>query len=506
MKRRFLVSLLACLALVFGVIGLSACDFLETDSTDNSTPIESVLPDDSSSQKPHPEPVTNISFEEFMRDYSDLALSFADEYVKDDLLDNKTPLSQTWGFHANDENELDSVSLTYTYSSLDTKRILEVANATFTEPIDLDKIVAGEVSASDTLNQITRETAFEFDAKTSYLKQDFASTLFNFVSTSDNTIKYFSEIESENERLRNFRIAEQTSDTIYVYNLLVVGKTDAEVIENLNVSYNYNLSEYASYPLGDDQSVTISTENYQLEEFPPENVEEAIKDYNAEITNALDTHFLTQAGKDSFGNSFNPSKLQYHYWDIGDGETISEVKFVGLYDKYQDATAYSVLTVTLKKPIVVRELTKQNIETIFAENAESSYYLQNYFFSYDPAKQNDRNDLVNAIFEAYGMSKECPEGAIRYYIDDGDHLDSVMHAETRTFNVVEIHEDKVTEFTIAILDSSTDEEYIQKLTNSSNYRIYNEKSCEMNGKKVYSENEATSQISSLADEQETNLT
>lgn len=450
-------------------------------------PVSSVLPGEAEKPGQNPpieKPITpevNITFEEFMEKHSDLALAFASDYVKEELLDNKTPLSQTWGFHANDEEELDSISLTYTYASDDTTRIVEIANATFIEPVDLDTIVANEVTTDQTTHQITRETSFEFNAKWTYENSQLSETLCDFVSSD---AKYISEVESSREGTRQFKIAEETSSAINVYNLLAAGTTDEEIVSSLDISYNYILSQQATYPLGDKGSMTIETENYELEEFAPENVEEIVKDWTAEITSALDTHFLEKAGKACYTRYFDQSLLTKVQWDIGDGETISEIKFISTYTKSEGDERFSVAKITLSSPINIKELTKETLDNVFSSSAESATFTQEYYFAYDPAIQGTRDELVNAIFEAHGMDKECPEGAVRYFIDQGYTIDTELSSEARQFKVVEITNTGVKEFSIMIKNSSSDEEYIEKLQKPENYRIYNEKSCTMTGKKV----------------------
>lgn len=458
-------------------------------AADQSSRPSYVLPDDSTNSSggnndnPKP-PVVSISFEDFMKDHSDKALAFAIEHVQEGLLDNKTPLSKTWGFHANEEDELDSVSLTFTYAIDDTTtRALEVANATITNPIDLDKIVDGSFAKEDTAHEVTRELAFEFDAKESYFKSDLATALSNFVC-EEGAITYFSEVECDINGVRAFKIAEETANAINVYNLKVVGETDEEVVANLKYSYNYELNQFATYPLGDKESTTIITESYVQEEFAPENVNEAIKDYNASISAALDTHFLQKAGKVLFGRKHDSSLIKNITWDIGTGETISEIKMIAYYVENETDTIYGVSKITLASPIKVKELTKDTLDSVLASASESATFTSEYTFGFNSQIQGTRTELINAIFEAYGMSKECPEGAVRYYIDNGVSIDSKLESEANTFKVVEIQNDKVTEFSISIKNADSDEALIEKLKDSSNYRIAGEKSCTMEGEKI----------------------
>lgn len=495
-----------------GIFGFAGCKSNTTSSEPDRPPVVNpvepetpVTPTDPvEPENPvTPEPEISITFEEFMDDHSEEALAFVNAYIKNDILDNKTPLSQTWGFHANDKDELDSVSLTYTYSTNATERAIEVANATFTNPIDLDNIVDGTVTVNQTENAITRQLAFEFDAKESYNNSNLASALCEMFGSED-APKYFSEVESSESGERAFKVAEETSNAVNVYNIFVKGETNAEIISNLADSSKVESFQYATYPLGDKESITINTESYQVEEFAPENIQEAVNDFSAEIKQALDKNCLPTAGKNSFGNSFTTDKLVEYCWDIGNDDTISEVKLIATYNKYSDTTAYSVLKVKLKKSIDVKNLTEENIASLVSEAATNATYSQEYYFSYNPATQGTNDNLVNAIFEAYGMEKECPAGATRYIVDKGAAVDSTLASEVREYTVVQIENNKVSEVSIRIKTSSSENEYISKLSNSENYRITEEKSCTMDGQKISSDVETSvlSEDIEIIDEEE----
>lgn len=481
MKRKWLAVLLALFVGCASAVFVSCADENSGENTETTSESNVWSSNEDTDIFEPPKPVYSITFEEFMSEHSDKALAFANQYVKTDLLDNKTPLSQTWGFHANEEEELDSVSLTYTYASSATERVVEVANATLTDPIDLDYIVEGNIPKTVLKTQVTRETAFVFDAKENYMNSDLASAITKFVA-GEGKITYFTEEVSDKINVRKFKIAEETSSAVNVYSLDVVGNSDQEIITNLSVSYNHAISQQATYPLGDKESVTISTETYAVEEFAPENVAEAIKDYKQEILNALETHLLETAGKKGYGRTFDANNLVDVTWDLGTGETISEIKMISYYSKSETSKAYNVSTIKFETPINANSLTKNNIDSIIAQakcTAET-----NFTFQYDPTIQGTRDDLVNAIFEAYGMTKECPEGSVRYFADQGVSVDTTLESEVKIFKVVEIAEDGAKEFSIFIKASSNDEELIAKLESEENFRVYEEKSCSMEGIKI----------------------
>lgn len=447
-------------------------------------------------------PVTNITFEEFIANYSEEALSFANEYVYDDLVANKTPLSQTWGFNANENDELTTICLSFTYATNDKERVVEVANYTFTDPIDLNKIVDGSVTNSETAGDVKREVAFEFNAKETYVDEDIANALFKVIG-SNSEKKYYKEVECETAGMREFQIADETANAINVYTVTIYGNTDKEIIENSQSPVNYFISQTATYPLGDKKSVTFPTQNYEIEEFAPENIEEAVKDFSQEITSALDTYYKEILAKKCIGRTYDSQYLQDVVWNIGEGETLDKIQMLFNYGKSETSKTFAIGTLTFNTPINASDLTKENINSIL-ENAEYKTE-QSYIYSYNPQIQGTRDDLVNAIFEAYGMTKECPDNAVRYFIDHGDTLDGEV-GEARRFTVVEISNNKVIEFTIRIKSATSDLEYIEKLNNTQNFRITGEKSATYEGKKLSSlTNEATENSIFEEDEDEMSM-
>ena len=455
----------------------------------SSSVVEPEIPDSSSSSSKEDidvVPETSISFDEFMTSSSQTALDFAYTYFKNDLLDNKTPLSQTWGFHANGNDELDSLSLTYLYQGEENTRILEVANATLIEPLDLDKVLSGKFEAKDTAKIITRETAFEFDAKENYLNSDISQVLFDKVEKEG--VKYFAEIESVNEGMRSFQVAVENEKAIEVYSIEVEGNTDQEILESFETEFRWEMTHYATYPLGDKESKTISTQKYQIEEFAPENVDELVNDYNDELMDAFNTYFLEKAGKKTIGNSFDANKMTYSSWDVGQGEEISEIKFITEYAKYEDTYLFCVGKIELQAPIAVSSLTKNKINSIIEESAENARYSRDYYFSYNPAIQGTRTELVNAIFEAYGMGNDCPEGAIRKFNWEGSFIDDDL-GETQKFTLIQIAENETKNIKVIVKSNRNDDErLIENLKNPENMKVLEEDSCTHSGKKVKQSN------------------
>ena len=487
-QSRFIQKILAGAIAFTMTLGLSAfagCKKEQTpidSSTSSDISISSPIEDSSSAEDSSPIEIVDdsITFAQFMQEHSEEALDFAYTYIKQDLMQDKMPLSQTWGFHANEDDELTSVSLAYIYSGEENTRILEVANATLINPLDLDKILSGDFISSDIANIVTRENVFVFDAKESYLNDDIASSLANIVGEEGN-VKYFKETDSQKENTRTFEIAEETANAINIYSVQIEGTTDNEVLSNIE---NAVANHTATYPLGDKESLTISTQKYEIEKFAPQNVNELVADYSDELISALDTHFLEKAGKSCHTRSFDASKLVEYTWNLGEGESISQIKFISYYQKNENSMSFAISKIDFKTPILIKELTKKNIENIFASASENATLVCEYYLNFNSEIQGTRDNLINAIFEAHGYTNECPEGGVRYFIDQGASVDSDLQSQVRDFKVIQIQENRVNEFTISIKTSTQDEGYIEKLKNKENYKIYDEKSCEMTGIKI----------------------
>lgn len=441
---------------------------------------------------------SSLTLAEFVTEHRAEAVAFINRYIRPSVVGEKEVLSENWGLTANSEDELSGLRLFWTYKQDETSRAIEVANITMTNPIDLDDIVADNVDGNSLSFSTSNDIVFEFDAKENFQNQDLASALYNITGDSSSVMTY-SEVETTREGVRTFLVSEETQDhQLKIYNVDTdCGNSTEELIENLNYPYNYLITEEESYSLGEYQ---LNVQNYTQEEFAPEKVDDLIEDYNEAITTALEENFFDTITRTCYGRTFDESKLLTSTWDIGNGEEISEIKFISTYATSPTNTMYTIGTIKLDSPIMVNNLTKSNINETFAEKTVNATSAMEYLFQYNPQKQNDRNDLVNAIFEAYGMTKEVPEGATRYYIDKGSRVDSALWAETHVFQVVEIQDNYVKEFTISIKLSSNDQGYIEKLQDSSNYRVYSEKSYEMNGQKVSSE-EKQEEIQAMADTQ-----
>ncbi len=431
----------------------------------------------------NPSPTPQLTFAEFMADHSDKAVAFVETFARASIVKNSEVLSSTWGFHANSEGKLDSLSLTYTYKSNDTVRTIEVANMTFTNPIDLQKIVDGTTTENDRLNTITRETAFTFDARESYMDGNIADAVFAKFTNEANK-RYFKEVSTPSKTSRKFAVAEETSTAIKVWYVTVEGTTDTEIIENLKSPSKYTIVQQATYPIGDNNSTTISKEVYEDEVFPIENVSELVSEFGTAITDTLNTHYFEKSAKAVFTRTFDKTKPLTYTWDIETGKEIEYIKFIGTYSKSNTNDTYGISKCTFATPIKVSDLTRTNIDSVFANAVSGATFKSEYSFSYNPTVQGTRDNLVNAIFEAYGMSKECPEGAKRYFVDDGSYIDSTLGSEAKGLTVAQIEKDKVKQFRISIKYGSTDEELIEKLKTSSNFRVSTQKSQTMNGEKL----------------------
>lgn len=232
-------------------------------------------------------------------------------------------------------------------------------------------------------------------------------------------------------------------------------KGDASTIED-------QIAEEINEALGDN---AIKHEEYKPETFTPETVEELAQMYPEEVNKTLTDRFLAAALKESRFSSLDAALVHDAKWIMQGGKEVTDVDFVFHYGE-GDSQAYYVINLAFISPITIEDLLN-NSETL--KNI-SSTRTQKYSFGYDISSQGTRDELMNAIFKANGMSETCPEGAVRLFKDNGAHLDTEM-GQVQDFIVVEIYNGKINQFGIRIKRASSDDVYINNLKDSSKYEL-----------------------------------
>lgn len=152
------------------------------------------------------------------------------------------------------------------------------------------------------------------------------------------------------------------------------------------------------------------------------------------------------------------------------------------YNEGSGYTNYIVFVVDFVNNIDFSSINKTNLSSVIEQSAaNATYNLPTYSFMYNESMLTERAELKNAICDkVFGEN----ESATRFIKDNGYSGTDTQLGEVRQFTVVEITEDGVKEISINIKNSSNDTEYISKLSNSSNYRTYDEKSYDISGTKL----------------------
>lgn len=217
-----------------------------------------------------------------------------------------------------------------------------------------------------------------------------------------------------------------------------------------------------------------------------ESVQDLIANYGTEVKEALEDNYLYNMGRQCIGRTFKTEKVLGSEWHVNIGENISKIDVVMRYDEGNGYSSYILGTIELNSPINVKELTKDTITGVLAEDSSNATYTLSYTFMYNDKMATERAELKNAICDkVFGEN----EGAIRYIKDNGySGTDSL--GEVRQFTVVQISANEVKEISVNIKYSSNDIEYISKLSSTSNYRTYSEKSYTISGEKVENNNSA----------------
>ncbi len=219
-----------------------------------------------------------------------------------------------------------------------------------------------------------------------------------------------------------------------------------------------------------------------------ENVGDLIEKHQSDVLEALNLHYLENAGIDCLGRGFKTEKTSNVEWYINDGKDTNGISDLTLKFNYQagiGSERYIVCSVKLQNEIKVEDLysndkiNKDSIANAIKAQAENLECAQNYSFTYNEDNLTTNVDLKNTICdELFGKN----ETATRYIVDVGYVLDSSGLSHSREFKVVEMTEAGVQEKTVVIKD---DDKGFEENFKSGNYRKSGEdKKVEFSGSKL----------------------
>ena len=281
---------------------------------------------------------------------------------------------------------------------------------------------------------------------------------------------------------------EQSDNVIKVHriNVLKGDGTDDALLSNINRPYTktsvkatHNIdgtniygSEYAPEDIaggnsGDDETDPDDPNN-------PNNPDTPSEVTDAEIIAALDRYCSTGIISECIPIEVDKNDISDDTWYVSkdSNDKITGAEYLFVYNRSASTSYITLGKVQFESAVSAKNLKDGNIGNVS--------YSKIYRFDYNPTIQETRAALTNAICDkVFGVNTS----AMRYIKDNGNNpIDSL--GEVRQFTVVEITEYGVKEISINIKSSSNDSEYISKLSNSSNYRTYSEKSYDISGTKI----------------------
>ena len=302
------------------------------------------------------------------------------------------------------------------------------------------------------------------------------STTYQYVTNENGVeqIKVAMIVES-GETERKLQIATIDFANPVDFDDIVAGETNAVPIITTETALTFDAKE--EYMKGDSSTISqqiaekieenlgessVEVDTYETESFAPTSVADLVADYSDRVNEVLNTKCKQAVVENCFFMGFEEQNIVNAKW-ILEGE--NEVTGAKMLIDYKSGGAYQkiiVADIDFAQPISAEDF-------INLKNIKISNTLLEYGFDYKPSLQGTRDDLVNAIFAANGMSETCPEGAIRLIKDNGYQLDTEI-GETNEFIVVQIDKDEIIQYCIRIKKASSDVDYIAHLNSVEKYK------------------------------------
>lgn len=381
---------------------------------------------------------------------------------------------------------------------------------------------SSEPVESESETQSSSESQLEsstVDQKITYEEfiEDYKDIANNFALDQIETISYIKDSLSTSY---TFKVSSDQITGMLVANVVKTGETERELkVANINFIPAIHVDDIANDTIPDNTAVTIVSdtkysfdakdeyidqttdiedkletvikaelgdlatheEQYIQESFAPETIQDLVTGYEEKTNEVLNQYFLDAALKEGRAGKLDVNKVHDAKWILnGEGNNISSLDFAFHYGN-EEAQIYYLINLELDQDITVEDILNNASSLSSVKTTKTTTYT----FNYNKSVQGTRDDLVNAIFEANGMSKECPEGATRLIVDNGYGLDTAGGlGESNSFTLVQIDARKIVQFSIRIKYSSDDAGYISKLGNNQNYNIYNKNEVILEGESL----------------------
>lgn len=319
------------------------------------------------------------------------------------------------------------------------------------------------------------------------------STSYAYVSNGDAVEKIVvAQVVAKEGTARELKIATINFTNPVDFDDIVAGEDNSIPVITSQTALSFDAKE--EYKKGDTSTIAqdiadeieqnlgedvVEIDEYERETFAPTTVADLAADYATAVNSTFNSRFLTEALKLSRFLSLDASLVHDAKWILNGDKQVESIDFAFHYGE-GDSQAYYVVNLALSNPLTIDDVIK-NADSLADVTTTKT---QKYYIDYTQSVQGTRDELMNAIFKANGMSAECPSGATRLIVDVSDGMGVTISGEIHKFRVCEIREDGISEFTINIKKSNNDSEYITKLSGRSNYEILEEKSANLAGEDV----------------------
>lgn len=425
--------------------------------------------------------VKKLTFAEFIENFKAEAQAFVSSYIEPNVIKDKTVLSREYYVNTNSTGALDTVNIIYTYKTSDIERAVEIAHVTF-EPISLEDFVTDNFYLSESDLNIESTTVFEFDAKDNYNRQSLANALYSTAGKGSSVVKLFTETTSSVRGYKFFNIFTQEGNVKNIVTVVVKADdgTDETLITNLANPNKYEVVKtVTSYEVG---GVNVLTQEYELEDFddgstPQLPGDEPITD--AQVKEALDQNCVDGIiNQVHIGVKLNKENISNANWYVTTNEdgTITRADYTFNYRETSTSSYYIIGSVEFSSGVSKQDLINGNFS--------NATYKSEYTLNYNPAIQEARSELTEAILKT--CLGELTYGSTRIIVDNGARVDNKLHSTAREFTVAEITVYGVQEYVITIQSATSDNGYIQNLING-NYYINSDKSYEITGIRLVSD-------------------
>ncbi len=431
----------------------------------------------------------NIKMSNFLTENAAIADIFIGNLVRpeaisaidDDIKSEKCTLVAS-----EDQEYLQQVNFVYTLKTGETTRAVKLATVTMNEDLTFSEIVEHYTSQSklandefDVIKNVNTQTIFEFDAKENYDRQDVADAVYAVLETSSD-IKLFNQSESPTAGYERMTYLENIDNNYTIHQFDVRNSsTDEGLIKNL--SRPNNLRDYKEVSKTSVDGTVYYDNAYELEdikggsEVDPPVVETITKQ---QIIDALDKNCKESLVKNNMVFADNMANVKDGKWFI---TTNTDGKITGAeYSYYYDRTEtnnmyYAIGKVEFETPINAKDFVEGNLS--------KATYSSVYRFNYSKSNQAARQELTDAMCEKAFETNGTVIG--RYIVDNGNaSSDPVLSGTIRMFTVIEVTDKGVQQANVNIKTSSNDAEYIKKLNNENDHRVFEKVAKEISGSEV----------------------